>query len=337
MLSQLLGYSRSAFQIRRVITTVFVLFAFALVPAAAGSLTHSGNHTGFIDHGGKRRTYLLHTPRVFDGHPLPLIVVLHGGMGTARTARRMSGMDAKADKEGFFVVYPNGDGPFPPFLQTWNAGGCCGFSASGQVDDVGFIRKLLQHLRETLPIDPSRIFVTGISNGGMMANRIGCALSDVVAAVAPVAGCLYTQGCQPLSPVSVVAFNGTRDKAVLYNGGIGTTRIGYKVNCLSVSECIKFWVDHNHCRPQVQREERGNIIKETYGGGLNGTEVVVYTIKGGQHAWPGGKQPFPFAQMPSRDISATDAMWDFFTHHPKTRPVTTATAAAIEIGTTEKP
>lgn len=104
-------------------------------------------------------------------------------------------MSAKADKEGFFVVYPNGDGPAPPFLLTWNARGCCGFSSSGKVDDLGFVRKLLQHLQQQLPIDRSRIFVTGISNGGMIANRIGCALSDIVAAVAPVAGCLLRKGC----------------------------------------------------------------------------------------------------------------------------------------------
>jgi polyhydroxybutyrate depolymerase len=274
---------------------------------------------GVLVAGGRERTYRLHLPPAYDGQrSLPLVLVLHGGGGTAQGVADISGFSAKADKEGFIVVYPNGTGRHPDRLFTWNAANCCGYAHEHNVDDVGFIRALLDKLEAELSIDPKRVFVTGISNGGMMAYRLACELSDRIAAIAPVAGSLNGTACAPAGPVSVIIFHGTADKNVLYGGGVPKKGVDRRLRVdKPVSYAVSFWVNHDGCASVPRREEQGRVVRESYEGGRDGTSVVLYTIRDEGHTWPGGKAWAFWADRPTHEISATDAMWDFFMKHPK--------------------
>ena len=192
-----------------------VLVASLVLPCAATELEQS------IDAGnGVMRTFLIHVPPGLDkGRPVPLVVVFHGGGGNAMNAARMSGMSAKADSEQFLVAYPSGTGRGSSGLLTWNTWGCCGPALDQQVDDVKFVRAMVGMLEREYSIDAKRIHATGLSNGGMMAYRVGCEASDVFAAIAPVAGALDTDDCRPAAPVSAIIFHGTADKDVRYEGG----------------------------------------------------------------------------------------------------------------------
>ncbi len=279
-----------------------------------------GDHHGMLEHAGRRRTYVLHLPPAHDGRtPLPLVVVLHGGGGNAGNAIALTGFSDLADRDAFAVVYPNGTGRLEDRLLTWNSGNCCGYALEHQVDDVGFLRALLQTLEAGAGVDPRRVYVTGISNGGMLAYRAACELSGRIAAIAPVAAAMNVEQCAPAHPLSVVAFHGTADENVRYEGGRPRRIVDLRHPRVDqpVSHAISFWVGHNGCAPAPRREEQGNVLVETYAGGREGTEVVLYTLRGGGHSWPGGAAIRPWIDPPSPNLAATEQMWEFFRRHAR--------------------
>lgn len=269
---------------------------------------------------GGERTAIVHVPpTAVRSRPMPLVLVLHGGGGNADGAIRMSQMNASADRLGFLVAYPNGTGAFKSTLLTWNAWNCCGYAMKKQVDDVAFLRALVLRLESDHGVDPKRIFVTGLSNGAMMAHRVGCEMSDVVAAIAPVAGAMNTDSCAPANPVSVVMFHGTADQHALYFGG--DTR-GFFGNAPRhdhpIPDVFAAWSRIDGCSPSG-KETTGHVTKETCSSGRGGSEVVLYTIEGQGHAWPGGTPGLHNGNVdrPTTEISATDIMVRFFLAHPK--------------------
>ena len=143
------------------------------------------------------RTYEIHLPgNHAPDKPVAVVIVLHGGGGNAANAERMSGMSTKADKEGFIAVYPNGTAARPNGqLLTWNAWRCCGAALDRKVDDVSFIRSVVDDVARHYPVDRKRIYATGLSNGGMLSYRLGCEAGDLFAAIAPVAGALNSYDC----------------------------------------------------------------------------------------------------------------------------------------------
>ncbi len=267
---------------------------------------------------GRERDFVLHRPEGDgDRRSLPLVLLFHGGGGNPWSCMRVTGFNRKADEAGFIAVYPAGTGPRRRQGLTWNAGRCCGPAQHEGVDDVGFIRTLVRHLKETLPVDPERIYAAGISNGGMMCYRLACEMSGIFAAVGPVAGALNLERCRPARPVSVIAFHGTADLYVRYDGGRPRKRVlpGHDREDVSVADSIGFWINHNGCRPEPAKETSGAVTRETYAGGRENSEVVLYTIRGGGHAWPGGAKGYQEGDEPTGEISATDLMWDFFSRH----------------------
>jgi polyhydroxybutyrate depolymerase len=269
----------------------------------------SGTESKTLEFGGRTRTYLIHPPKGYDGKtPLPLVLVLHGAVQGAINVERMSGMSAKADKENFLVVYPNGTSR-SGLAPTWNAGACCGYALINKVDDVGFLRALIDRLEHDYTIDPKHIFVTGISNGGMMSYRLACELADRVAAIAPVEGAQDLE-CHPSGPVSVVIFHGTADFLVPYNGGRTPFQIGPKRTDTPVTSTVAFWMKQDGCSTTPKHEETTQLRIDTYSGCKDGAGVALYTIRGGHHMWPG-------ARLSRNDVPATDIMWSFFAAHPK--------------------
>jgi polyhydroxybutyrate depolymerase len=271
-----------------------------------------------LTYDGLERTYILHVPPSYNElHPVPLVISLHGGGGNAGHQRRVSDFNRLADDKGFIVVYPNGTGQRQDAILTWNGGACCGYAMTNNVDDVGFIRALIAELSNAYAIDPKRIYVTGISNGGIMAYRLACEASDVIAAIAPVAGTLNYKPCQPTHPVAVLHIHGTDDTHLPYNGGVGSdSRVG--VNFASVQESVGFWTAFNGCDPQPQTTS----LRRHPASGLermsrwsSGRTVHHHwrqtrLARQRRPAWVGGDEP-------TQSISASDVIWDFFAAHPR--------------------
>ena len=265
------------------------------VAASAGSTpadAAGSDSWGSLFSEGRDRNYFLHLPPRYDGKTLlPLVVVLHGGGGGVQGtgagmqpgAVMLTGMSLKADEENFIVVYPSGTGILRDKLLTWNSGNCCGYALKHNVNDVGFIAALLDKLEQEIAIDPRRVLVTGISNGGMMAYRIGCELSDRIAVIAPVEGALG--GPAP------------RDNRIDN----------------SVANAVSFWVGANGCAEvPAARAPQADLRVESYSRCRRDSAVTLYKILGGKHAWPGGDRLTSLLDEPTHDVLATDLMWEFF-------------------------
>jgi polyhydroxybutyrate depolymerase len=294
-------------------TLCFSSIGFALDEAPVVSREYS------FECGGRTRSYLLHVPSDYGGKkPMALVIVFHGGGSNAKGAEKMTGFSALADKKGFMVVYPNGIGRIYDKYLTWNAGNCCGYALDQKVDDIGFIASLIEKLEKEFPIDPDRIYATGISNGAMMVYRLACELSDKIAAIAPVAGALNNKDCFPMSPVSVIAFHGSADQHVLYNGGRPQKRNDtHERKDSSVAYAMDFWAARDTCEPRPEEMEKGRLKIKTWTSCLGESEVSLYTIIGGGHAWPGAEKGSLWGNESITDVPATVIIWDFFDRHPK--------------------
>lgn len=249
---------------------------------------------------------------------VPLVIVLHGGGGNALNAETMTGFTDKAKAEGFIVAYPDGTSRRRQ-LFTWNAGHCCGYAMEERVDDIGFISALIDDLAARYPIDPARVYVTGMSNGAMMSHRVGIELSGKVAAIAPVVGAVFGDEARPRSRVSAIMINGLLDEAVPYDGGLtdGRTREAWDGTPPKPAlHQALFWAEANGCSLTPRAEDRGAYIEGTHECPA-GTGVTIYSVKDNGHAWPGGKSGTRRGNTPSTSLTATDVIWAFFRAHPK--------------------
>ena len=265
-----------------------------------------------IVYAGVERTYLLHIPASYDAaRATPLVLAFHGIGLNAEEMARISGLSEQADTSGFIIAYPNGTGE----KKSWNGGHCCGEAAMNNVDDVGFVRALIEELSTFISIDMRRIYATGFSNGAIMVYRLACELSDQIAAVGAVGATQILddmQACQPGRSVPLIHFHGTADRLNPYLGG--ETQAGYQF--VSVDDAIQFWAENNGCSDQAQRTETGSILHDLYASCSQGSAVELYTIMDGEHAWPGGEAVSKQVGEPTMEISATSLMWEFFASHP---------------------
>jgi polyhydroxybutyrate depolymerase len=281
-----------------------------------------GDHTRSLEVGKRTRTYLVHVPKSYDGRrAYPVILALHGGGSNAEQMVHFCGLNDKADKAGFLVVYPSGTGRLEKAL-TWNGGNCCGYAMLNKVDDVAFVRALLDDLAKLVKVDRKRIYATGMSNGAILTYRVASELSDRIAAIAPVAGPMGTKTCQPKRPVPVIHFHGTDDDFAPFKGGKGTKSIS-GTDFYSVDHSIRAWVKANGCPEQPttvhlpdHAKDGTSVTRKTYGPGKDGAEVVLVVIEGGGHTWPGQQPRVRFLGKSTRNFSANDLMWEFFQKHP---------------------
>lgn len=276
-----------------------------------------GDYERTLRLGEVERRYEVHVPPSYDGRtPLPLVLNFHGGGGNPAAARRGTKMDTKSDSAGFILVYPAGSGRFSNRLLTWNGGRCCGYAVSHQADDVGFTEALLTDVRRFFEIDPHRVYSTGLSNGAIMSYRLACELPHRFAAIAAVSGPLEFLRCNPERPVPVLHIHGTADQNAPYAGGTGSRSIS-RTNFNSVPETIRSWVAFNRCEPTPATLQKGHLRTDTYRPGPGGAEVVLVTIEGGGHVWPGGDGLLPRFVVGSDagGLNANDAIWEFFRKH----------------------
>ena len=274
-------------------------------------------------HGGIKRTYMVHVPAIYKSDKrVPLFIVLHGGGGNGEKAEKISRISGLSNREGFILVYPDAVG------RNWNDGRDVNkyLSHRKNIDDVGFISALIDKISTEYAIDPERVYVSGASNGGMMAHRLACELTGKIAAIAPVIAAMpenLVGRCSPSRPIPVVMVNGTADPLVPWEGGyvrfIGRKKYG---KILSVPDTVQFWVSHNRCQtgpvktwlPDTDPDDGTRVRKTVFGGCKKGAEVVLYEIQGGGHTWPGGRRSVPefISGKSTNEIDADRIIWDFF-------------------------
>jgi polyhydroxybutyrate depolymerase len=293
---------------------------FACLAAGVSADEPSGRHT--LVHDGLTRSYVLRVPpAVTAGRRLPLVIVLHGGGGNAANAEQMTGFTTKAREEGFIVAYPEGTGPLEGRLLTWNDRHCCAYAMKNDVDDVGFIRALIDEVSAHHPVDARRIYAAGMSNGGMMAHRLGRELSDRIAAIAPVVGAVFGDEPAPTHAVSALMINGMLDENVPWQGGPpgGRGARGWDgTPTRPALDQLAFWSRTNACGREPVETENDRWIAWRARCPAH-VDVQLYLVKDNGHAWPGGQPGSARGDTPSTAIDATKVIWAFFESHPKSR------------------
>ena len=268
-----------------------------------------------LDSGGRLRCYHLYVPSGYDpARPAPVVVTMHGYVLNPDTQAAISGWHDLADREGFIAVYVQGTS----YPRRWNAGDTWG---AGQVDDVQFFRDLIDDLSTFAAVDRSRVYANGFSNGGGMSVRIGCDAADVVAAIGSVAGAIVDmEDCNLSRPIPAMAFHGTADWIVPYEGGLmQVLPLRYAadlVNAPSYFVGAEEWVATlaglNGCDPTAELfPPQGDVLGRRYTGCDQDADVILYTIEDGGHQWPGGGTIYG-AGKNTRHIDATEEMWRFF-------------------------
>lgn len=277
-----------------------------------------------IDVDGVRRDYLLHVPDDLPAGDVPLVLVLHGAYGWGDQIARATDFSQKADEEGFIVAYPEGRSPVPRIWQFWNTGFCCYGAMDAGYDDVGFLDALIDHLVATRPVDPSRVYLAGFSNGGMLASAYAAQHTDKVAALAAVASTIGASADvlgdvripEPSLPLPVYEIHGMRDGGVPWDGS--PSRRVPAWSPVSVNETVAFWLaaNGNDAAPVDTHWADGNVQLTVWGEGTPG-EVRRLLVRDAGHSWPGGDGA-PFFAKPTRDADATTLVWEFFARHERT-------------------
>lgn len=277
-----------------------------------------------VIHRGADRSLYVFAPGMFSGSKAlkPVVIVLHGGGGDGSNAQRMTGFTHLARREGFIAVYPNGSGRREDKLLTWNAGHCCGYAMRNKIDDVGFIAAVIEMMVRDYRGDPSRIYVTGLSNGGMMTHRLGVELSGKIAAIAPVISGLFGDEARPAHPVSALFINGALDESVPLAGGSGGGRFpkAWDGTPLKPGDFQgAFWAAANGCDATPALSEPSARVKTWRYACPEGLAVERVLVVDNGHAWPGGEKGSRRGDAPSDALDATETIWSFFKLHAKRR------------------
>jgi len=272
---------------------------------------------------GVEREYYVHVPESYDGsEPVPLVLALHGGGGKAEKMDKLTGFNEVADRESFIVVYPQGDN------RHWNDGReILSLLPVEPADDVKFLGDLVKRLTADYEIDEDRIYATGISNGAFMSYRLAAENPDVFAAVAGVAAQVpkaLRDKYPPEGPVAVMMILGTEDPLVPYKGGEVKVFGIKRGEALSALDSVALWTETNGCSEMPETTyytdingDDGSVVRRDEYSSDVGADVVLLTVEGGGHTWPGGWQYLPVKVIgeTNRDIDASDVIWEFFEGH----------------------
>jgi polyhydroxybutyrate depolymerase len=246
--------------------------------------------------GGDQRSYVVHVPPGYTGTTaVPLMMVIHGAHNTPALARSWSQMDPVSNQNGFIVMYPAG-------LDCWNAGGILP-GCTAAADDVGFLKAAINDVKSHACIDPKRVFATGISNGSIMAQYMGCQAADIFASVGGVAAGVGR--CSPSRPLSVFYVHGTEDMTVSFSGA---------------QPNVTRWANVNGCNltPVETYNNQGSTKCVTHQSCKDGVEVTFCTVMGMGHCWPEDTRCGPGGgpTYGVTDFKASPMIWEFFQRHP---------------------
>ena len=296
----------------RTIAVVLILISLPMLLAGVEAVSYYRNNrnNGAIVSSGWEREYLVHVPESYDpATPAPLVISMHGAGLWPAVQRDMTQWNTVADAHGIIVAYPLGLGLVPAWQMR--------SSQPGMPRDARFIADLIDTLAATHNIDSRRIYADGLSNGAGMAFVLSCALSDRIAAVGMVSSALLLpfESCANDRPVPMIAFHGTHDPVAPYDGGTSWVAPG---TFPSVSSFVDAWGRRNRCAPSpVEAEIAAEVSRRSYHSCADKSDVVLYTIKGGGHTWPGGgRMPEWFVGPTSHSLNAANEIWAFFRDHP---------------------
>lgn len=281
-----------------------------------------------LRHDGVDYAFRLYIPERALTEPRPLVVALHGGGVDADSMDQLTHLMDEAQAEQFIYLRPEGYTDL--LFQTWNAGACCGRAAGQQVDHVGMIDALLDTVASEVQVDSRRIFVTGHSNGGMMAYRLACELSDRIAAIAVNAAYLMDTdlsmlvaprqvfSCQPSRPVPVLHMHGLADTCAPFAGG---RSLGPQGGIRPpVQDSINTFVANNRCNSTPhQRYANEDALCIVYDGCEDNADVELCVITSAGHVWPGSADLGAEGICHGNTTDALDAnskLWAFFQAHP---------------------
>ncbi len=310
---------RAATTVRRkaVLAAVLFLIGLPVMVAVTEAVSYQvrNRSNGSLVSSGQNREYLLYVPESYDRtRPTPLVISLHGGAMWPAAQKESSRWNELADERGFIVVYPSGETGNGP--RAWNV-----HLGDGLMTDVRYISDLIDALSAAYNIDPMRIYANGLSNGGGMSFVLSCTLSDRIAAVGTVvaAQTLPFSWCKDSTPVPLIAFYGAADPVVPYRGGKSWVA---PLEFPRVTTWMADWSRRNRCGAQpVDSAIAPDVTRREYTDCARDAAVVLYTVWGGGHTWPGGSgMPDWILGRTTRSIDATREMWNFFLEHPLRRP-----------------
>jgi len=268
---------------------------------------------------GALRSYLVAVPAAAHP-PAPALIAFHGGGSDGTYFARRTNLLVAAERHGFVVAFPDGSGRTRRLL-TWNAGSCCGYAAEQGVDDVAFVGRLIDDLVARHGVDPERIYLTGMSNGAMLAYRVAAELPERIAAVAAVAGTLGIDPSRVQVPVPVLHVHGTEDAQVPYVGGVGPRSV-QGMAFRSVDETIGAWVrahgittaPSSTALPDLA-DDGTTVLRHIWSTPSGEAAVVLYEVRGGGHAWPGRADRSEVQGRATFDIDVDEVLWAFFADH----------------------
>jgi polyhydroxybutyrate depolymerase len=274
---------------------------------------------------GRQRTYRLFVPpSLTSTQPAPLVIALHGGLGSASQFEGNTGLNEFAETNGFYVAYPNGVSAVEgqTIFQTWNAGDCCGPAAKNNVDDVDYIRTLISFVRAKYLIDTKRVFAIGHSNGAMLAYKLACELSDQITGIGVQSGSLGFDKCTPAKPVSVIHIHGTSDTNFPIDGGKGSGVAG--VPFRSAKFAIDSLVVAEKCSnsPEIApHKDNSDLLIYSWAKCANSAAIRFITVNGATHAWMGHPAQSSLADSyvgsPYQKLDSTRALLSFLLSHPR--------------------
>jgi polyhydroxybutyrate depolymerase len=280
------------------------------------------------------RTYSFYVPTTYDEtQETPVVIVLHGRFGSGAGTASHIQINPLAEEHGFIGVYPDGldnKNSGAPRDMGWNyIRDIPYFPETEPQDDVQFIADVIDDISQDLNIDRNRIYVTGLSNGGFMVQRLACEAPELYAGYASVAGAGYggmNTICDSDTPVNMLIMHGTLDNNIQWNGNVQTFGEGQQFYMtMPIPETLAFWAQKMGCFGDATREdvdipesdaETGLVIL-TAGDCQGNAELALYAIINGGHNWPGidGGIPSQVAGLINVDVDATQIIWDFFASH----------------------
>jgi polyhydroxybutyrate depolymerase len=308
------------------IMSVPILFFLLFMLSISGYAEKGQSVRKTIMVGPTSRSYMVYQPENKTPDALaPLVIVLHGANASGLVMSLFSGFNDLAEKNNFIVLYPDSYGPL------WNDGRVDMDSISFRdgIDDVQFILHLVDLMVSGSRVDPRRVYVAGFSNGGMMALRLSIAASDRIAAAACIAGLLprHLSLVRPVKPVPLLMIHGTDDRTVPWAGGVLVRGKKKRGEVLSVLDTVSYWARNNGCNAQVAVKILPDVDTRdgtvgflvNYGCPDPDNELVLVSIQGGGHTWPGAAATMPDLNegKTSRDLNASQFIWDFFSRHKR--------------------
>lgn len=283
----------------RILLLVFIANAGLVLSACAQESGTLSEHS--ITSAGEERSYLLYVPAASSGGAMPLVFSFHGSGGVPQNQLDTSNFDELADQYGFAVVFPAGAFTNSVSVRSWNA------NVDPGVDDVQFVRDMIEDVSGMVSIDRSRIYSSGFSGGARITSRLACELSEVLAAAAPVAGLQYPDDCTPARAIPIISFHAEDDPTNQYQVS-GNSRPYWR---MGVETALDKWRQANGCSLKNTDTSLSQVVSLFSWTDCNGSaELHFYHADTGGHTWPGSS-----GRGANQDINASELIWQFFSRH----------------------